>query len=64
MKLSLVTTSPVGGWTKRKLMLISTQVEAVIEVRDEPGKIIYQMFHTLDQTIQQQQQQTSTQQQQ
>ena len=31
-KLKLVTTSPVGGWTKTKLMLISTHVEVVIEV--------------------------------
>ena len=32
LKLSLVTTSPVGGWvTKTKLMLIWNQVEAVVE---------------------------------
>ena len=31
-----LTASPVGGWTKTKLMLISTQGEVVVEV--ELGK--------------------------
>ena len=38
-KLKLVTTNPVGGWTKTKLMLISTQVEVVVEIEVELGKI-------------------------
>ena len=32
LKLKLVTTSPVGEWTKTKLILNSTQVEVVAEV--------------------------------
>ena len=39
LKLKLVTTSPggwwVGGWTKTKLMLFSTQVEVVVELKLE-----------------------------
>ena len=38
MKLKLVTASPVGGWTKTKLMLISTQDEVVVKVKVELGK--------------------------
>ena len=34
-KLELVTTSPVGGWTKTKLMLISTQVEVEVVIKVE-----------------------------
>ena len=34
LKLKLVTTSP-GGWTKTKLMLFSTQVEVVVELKLE-----------------------------
>ena len=43
LKLKLVTTSPggwwVGGWTKMKSMLFSTQVEVVVEVGVELGNI-------------------------
>ena len=39
LKLKLATTSPggwwVGGWTKTKLMLFSTQVEVVVELKLE-----------------------------
>ena len=40
LKLKLVTTSPggwvvVGGWTKTKLMLFSTQVEVLVELKLE-----------------------------
>ena len=40
LKLKLVTSSPggwwwVGGWTKTKLMLFSTQVEVVVELKVE-----------------------------
>ena len=41
LKLKLVTTSPgggwVGGWTKTKFMLFSTQVEVLLEVGVELG---------------------------
>ena len=42
LKLKLVTTSPVGGWTKMKLMLISIQVE--VEVGVELGNMIKAKF--------------------
>ena len=38
LKLKLVTTSPGGwvdGWTKTKLMLFSTQVEVVVDLKLE-----------------------------
>ena len=40
LKLKLVSTSPVGGWTKMKLMLFSTKVEVVGEVGVELGNNI------------------------
>ena len=44
LQLKLVTTSPggwvVGGWTKTKLMLFSTQVEDLVGVRVELGNSI------------------------
>ena len=42
LKLKLVSPSPVGGWvggwTKTKLMLISTQVEVVVKAEVELGR--------------------------
>ena len=48
LKLKLVSTSPVvgwvvGGWTKMKLMLISTKVAVVVEVEVELGNYIRQI---------------------
>ena len=40
LKLKLVTTSPVGGWIKTNLLLISNQVEVVVEIEVELGNMI------------------------
>ena len=48
LKLKLVTTSPGGGgWTKTELMLFSTQVEVVVELKLELSlaKELFELEH-------------------